>query len=146
MPLKLRVNLRRRWLVTAIFGLVHGFGFSFALGEELQFAGGHLVVSLLAFNVGIEIGQILVVAVALPLLAWLARRPLPSRYTSLAVSIGVGLIAGYWLVERAATLAAVPWPAGVDSVMGAARLLSVLLILGGMACWIIGRRARRPRA
>jgi HupE / UreJ protein len=136
------VNLRRRWLVTAVFGLVHGFGFSFALGEELQFAGGHLVVSLLAFNVGIEVGQILVVAVALPLLAWLARRPLASRYTSLAVSICVGLIAGYWLVQRAAMLAAAPWPAGMDSFMGAARVLSVLLILGGAACWILGRRAR----
>jgi hypothetical protein len=81
-------NLLRRWLVTGIFGLVHGFGFSFALGEQLQFAGSHLVLSLFAFNAGIEIGQILVLAAVLPLLAWLARRPLASRYTSL---VGGGL-------------------------------------------------------
>ena len=136
------VNLRRRWLVTAIFGLVHGFGFSFALGEELQFAGDHLVVSLLAFNVGIEIGQILVVGAVLPLLAWLARRPLASRYASLVASACVGLVAAYWLVERAAALVAVPWPAGVDSI-GVMRVLSVLLIFGGLACWLIGRRAAR---
>ncbi len=125
-------SLLRRWLVTAIFGLVHGFGFSFALGEELQFAGGHLVLSLLAFNVGIEIGQILFVAALLPLLAWLARWPLASRYASLTVSVAIALIAGYWLVERAQTLALTP-----------VQWLSVLLILGGTACWAVGRSRRQ---
>jgi hypothetical protein len=126
-------NLTRRWLVTAIFGLVHGFGFSFALGEDLQLAGSHLVLSLLTFNVGIEIGQILFVAAVLPLLAWLARRPLASRYASIAICAAVGLIAAYWLVERAQALAQV----------SALHVLSVLLIFGGAACWLIGRRARR---
>ena len=46
----------RRWVVTFGFGLVHGFGFSFALRESLQFAGSHLLTSLLAFNVGVELG------------------------------------------------------------------------------------------
>jgi hypothetical protein len=136
-------SLLRRWLVTAAFGLVHGFGFSFALAEELQFAGGHLVLSLLCFNIGIEIGQILFVAAVLPLLAWLGSRPRASRYTSLAICVCVALIAGYWLVERAAALASVPWPVGSDLMMGAARVLSILLILGGLACWIFGRRAAR---
>src|SRR5258708_25085368 len=45
-----------RWIVAFAFGLVHGFGFSFALRETLQFAGDHLLTSLLAFNVGVEIG------------------------------------------------------------------------------------------
>ncbi|MET0427504.1 MAG: HupE/UreJ family protein, partial [Microvirga sp.] len=53
-------NVSRRWALTFAFGLVHGFGFSFALREELQFAGDHLVTSLLAFNLGVEIGQLLV--------------------------------------------------------------------------------------
>ena len=53
-------KLQRRWVVTFAFGLVHGFGFSFLLRERLQFAGDHLVASLLAFNVGVEIGQLLV--------------------------------------------------------------------------------------
>ena len=48
-------NLQRRWASTFGFGLVHGFGFSFPLRERLQFAGEHLVTSLLAFNVGVEI-------------------------------------------------------------------------------------------
>ena len=42
------------------FGLVHGFGFSFALRETLQFAGTHMLASLLSFNVGVELGQLLV--------------------------------------------------------------------------------------
>ena len=44
------------------FGLVHGFGFSFALKETLQFAGSHLLTSLLGFNIGVELGQLLVLA------------------------------------------------------------------------------------
>ena len=52
------VNLERRVLITGLFGLVHGFGFSYGLQENFQFAGTHLLVSLFAFNVGIELGQI----------------------------------------------------------------------------------------
>jgi len=45
-------KLERRWLVAFGFGLVHGFGFSFALRESLQFAGSHLALSLVSFNPG----------------------------------------------------------------------------------------------
>ena len=55
------------------FGLVHGFGFSFALRETLQFAGSHLLTSLLAFNVGVELGQILVLMLFIPMLDLLFR-------------------------------------------------------------------------
>src|SRR5271165_697912 len=65
-------NLRRRWIITGIFGLVHGFGFSYAMKDSLQFAGNHLLLSLLAFNIGIEIGQLAVLAVMLAAL-WLLR-------------------------------------------------------------------------
>ena len=57
-------SVQRRWIIAFAFGLVHGFGFSFALRETLQFAGSHLVTSLLAFNVGVELGQLLVLAAA----------------------------------------------------------------------------------
>ena len=50
----------RRWMIAFGFGLVHGFGFSFALGQTLQFAGSHLLTSLLAFNIGVELAQLLV--------------------------------------------------------------------------------------
>ena len=55
-------NAQRRWIVAFAFGLVHGFGFAFALRESLQFAGSHLATALLAFNVGVELGQLAVLA------------------------------------------------------------------------------------
>ena len=51
------MSVSRRWLVTFGFGLVHGFGFSFALKQTLQFAGSHLLTSLLSFNLGVELGK-----------------------------------------------------------------------------------------
>jgi hypothetical protein len=123
-------SLARRWLVTAAFGLVHGFGFSFALAEELQFAGGHLVLSLLAFNVGIEIGQLAFIAAALPLLGWLG-----SRYAVLGISGVVALLAAYWMIERASVLAS------GELLLDAARVLAALLMVGGVALYITGRRS-----
>src|SRR2546423_276648 len=51
-------DLNQRWIITGLFGLVHGFGFADALKDQLQFAGSYLLVSLLSFNLGIEIGQL----------------------------------------------------------------------------------------
>ncbi len=55
---------RRRWIAAFVFGLVHGFGFAFALRESLQFAGSHLATALLSFNVGVELGQLAVLRAA----------------------------------------------------------------------------------
>ena len=61
-------TVQRRWMIAFGFGLVHGFGFSFALRQTLQFAGSHLLTSLLSFNVGVELGQLLVLALLIPVL------------------------------------------------------------------------------
>ena len=66
-------------MITFGFGLIHGFGFSFLLHETLQFAGSHLITSLLAFNVGVEIGQLAALAVLLPVLAFLFRYVVAER-------------------------------------------------------------------
>ena len=76
-------SLKRRWLVTFAFGLVHGFGFSFALRQTLQFAGSHLLTSLLSFNIGVELGQLLVLVLLIPALGLLFRQQgsaLPHRH------------------------------------------------------------------
>jgi len=65
-----RPLVARRWLVSFCFGLVHGFGFSSAL-RELGLPAQGLALSLLGFNVGVELGQAMVVAIALPALALL---------------------------------------------------------------------------
>jgi HupE/UreJ protein len=67
-----RPVVSRRWVVSFCFGLVHGFGFSSALREAGLPADG-LVLSLLGFNLGVELGQALVIAAALPLLALVRR-------------------------------------------------------------------------
>src|SRR5262249_59215880 len=61
-------TIQRRWMMAFGFGLVHGFGFSFALRETLQFAGSHLLTSLLSFNVGVELGQLLLLVLLIPVL------------------------------------------------------------------------------
>ncbi|OLC14870.1 MAG: hypothetical protein AUH29_09430 [Candidatus Rokubacteria bacterium 13_1_40CM_69_27] len=104
-------NLGRRWLVTGLFGLVHGFGFSYGLKENFQFAGRHLLVSLFSFNVGIEIGQILVLAVVLPALALLLRHVLVGRVGTIILSALAAHTGWHWMAERADVLWKVQWPA-----------------------------------
>jgi hypothetical protein len=139
-------NLARRWVITGIFGLVHGLGFSFALRDELQFAGDHLVLSLVSFNIGIEIGQLLVLLTVLPVLAWVARWPLAARYTPIVVAMGVVVTASLWLLERAAALAAIAWPSITAEYYGAVvRVLGMVLVVGGVGYWLFDRYAARRR-
>ncbi len=94
-----RPGLERRWLVAYGFGLVHGFGFSFALGETLQLAGDHLAASLLAFNLGIELGQLLLLVLAVPVWRWLLRRA-PERALVVLASAFIAHSGWHWLLER----------------------------------------------
>jgi hypothetical protein len=103
-------DLRRRWLVTGLFGLVHGFGFSYALRENLQFAGRHLAVSLMSFNIGIELGQLAVLAIMLPAVALLMRYVLAGRLGIAIASALIGHVGWHWMVERSEVLWKVPWP------------------------------------
>src|SRR5581483_8925750 len=72
-------NAHRRWMIAFGFGLVHGFGFSFALRETLQFAGSHLLASLLSFNLGVELGQLFVLVLFIPVLDLLFRYAVAER-------------------------------------------------------------------
>ena len=101
----------RRWVIACGFGLVHGFGFSFALRETLQFAGSHLLASLLAFNLGVELGQLLVLAIALPALALLFRRVVERRMGTIVLSALVAHTAWHWMTARGEQLMQFSWPA-----------------------------------
>jgi len=106
-----RPNLRWRWAVTGLFGLVHGFGFSFLLQSQMQLAGGHLLLSLVAFNVGIELGQLVFIGVAIPLLYLLTEKlRFDARLTSVVISAFVAHAAWHWMTERWDELAKQPWP------------------------------------
>jgi hypothetical protein len=94
---------RTRWPIALGFGLVHGFGFSFALTNTLQFAGDHVLTSLLAFNVGIELGQLLVLVLLVPALNVLFRY-VDGRIGGIVIAVVVGHTAWHWLAERFAAL------------------------------------------
>ncbi|HEX7777841.1 MAG TPA: HupE/UreJ family protein, partial [Vicinamibacterales bacterium] len=103
-------NVHRRWLITFAFGLVHGFGFSFALRETLQFAGSHLLTSLLSFNVGVELGQLLVLSMMIPAL-YVLFRFVNERIGAVILSALIAHTAWHWMTERGSRLGGYDWPA-----------------------------------
>lgn len=106
-------KLERRWLIAFGFGLVHGFGFSFALRETLQFAGSHLLVSLLSFNLGVELGQMFVLVLTVPLLGWVFRHVVSERMGTVILSALVAHQAWHWMTDRGGAFLAYGfrWPA-----------------------------------
>lgn len=140
-------NLRRRWLITAAFGLVHGFGFSFGLANEMQFAGSHLALSLLAFNVGIELGQLLVLALSWPLLAWVMSRSVQAeRVAVIVVCAFVAHTAWHWLSERFESLSQADWQALFTWLWPHGAVALLLLSAAWMLVEALRRRTLVPTA
>jgi hypothetical protein len=96
--LVLQPTVTRRWIVSFAFGLVHGFGFSSAV-RELGLPSAGLVQALVGFNVGVELGQMAVVALALPLLMLLRRAGLGRRLVW-GSSVAILLVGLTLFVER----------------------------------------------
>ncbi len=142
----LGAGTRFRWGLAFGFGLIHGFGFASTLGDVMQFAGGHLVVSLVFFNVGIEAGQVLVLALVLPLLALVLRDGRRQRWGVILISVLAGHEGWHWMTERAGQI---DWT-GLRAAAGPERLPSVTwlgaaLILGlGLAWALAANRRRKP--
>jgi HupE / UreJ protein len=90
---------RRRWLVSFFFGLVHGFGFAGIL-KDMALPRSGLLSSLLFFNLGVEVGQVLVISVMLPLL-WMLRRSTVHRAVVRAGSLAIFAVGVLWLYQRA---------------------------------------------
>jgi len=135
-----------RWAIAFAFGLVHGFGFSFALRETLQFAGSHVVTSLVAFNVGVELGQLLVLAILVPAIRLLFRYVVDERMGTIILSALVAHTAWHWMIERGAVLSRFDWPSltagGVAAVLKAAMWL--LILAGAMWLLSLARRVYGP--
>ncbi|MGH7679063.1 MAG: HupE/UreJ family protein [Gemmatimonadaceae bacterium] len=141
-------KIQRRWLIAFGFGLVHGFAFSFALSESLQFAGSHLAVSLFTFNLGVEIGQILVLAAAVPLVSLAFKRVVAERLGIIILSAFVAHTAWHWMISRGATLSEYrfSWPAlDVAFAISAMRAAIVFLVAIG-AAWGLAELYRRLQA
>ena len=94
---------RRRWLVAFAFGLIHGFGFASVL-TELGLPKDALVLSLLGFNLGVETGQLAIVAGFLPLAFLLRNSALYRKGVFVGGSFLTMLVALVWLAERTLNL------------------------------------------
>ncbi|MCU1385962.1 MAG: hypothetical protein JWL71_4659 [Acidobacteria bacterium] len=133
--------LKRRWLVTFGFGLVHGFGFSFALRQTLQFAGSHLLASLLSFNIGVELGQLLVLAILIPVLGLLFRYVVAERTGTILLSAIIAHTAWHWMAERWELLRrfTFTWPA-IDAAFlaGALRWMMLMVAAAGLYWLVFG--------
>ena len=127
-------EISRRWIIAFAFGIVHGFGFSFALRESLQFAGGHLVTSLLAFNIGVEFGQIAVLVVLIPALGLLFKYVVPERLGIIILSALVVHTGWHWMLERGEQLAKFPFPKIDAAFLASAMrgLMAILVLAGGV--------------
>jgi HupE/UreJ protein len=134
------------WAVAFVFGLVHGFGFSFALRESLQFAGSHLLTSLLSFNVGVELGQLVVLAIMVPVLFVLFRFVVPERVGTIVLSALVAHIAWHWTGERWSRLRQFGWPTiDAPTLVMLVRGLIVLVAIAA-ATWVVVTIGSRRRA
>jgi len=137
----LGVRMQKRWMLVFVFGLIHGFGFSFILADRMQFAGEHLVSSLLAFNVGVELGQLVVLIISVPLVRLFLESTARIKHVSIEgerlgvvlLSVLVAHTAWHWLSERSAQLVAYSWQAPVlDTAFYAAAMRWAMLLLGSV--------------
>jgi hypothetical protein len=142
-------QLKRRWLITFGFGLVHGFGFSFALRQTLQFAGTHLLTSLLSFNVGVELGQLLVLVALIPALDLLFRYVVQERMGTIILSALIAHTAWHWMTERYGVLRQFrfEWPAfDVAFWIGAMRVGMLFVAAAGLYWLVFGVWQKKPEA
>ncbi len=141
----------RRWMLAFGFGLVHGFAFSFALRESMQFAGAHLALALLSFNVGVELGQLFVLALAIPVLVVLFRHVVAERMGTIVLSVLVAHTAWHWMLDRgtALRLYRFQWPVLDATFAVGVMRASMVAIVAGVALWgmsILARRVARSDA
>lgn len=144
-------KLSNRWMVAFGFGLVHGFGFSFALSESLQFAGAHLLTSLVSFNVGVEAGQLFLLLLIVPVLRLLFARWLPRVMGVVLLSALLAHTGWHWMLERGGQLLQYDFTAPITGgAMGPVllRWAVLVLIIAGTAWGLSGTfgwlQKRRP--
>jgi hypothetical protein len=136
------IGVQRRWMITFGFGLVHGFGFSFALRQTLQFAGSHLLTSLLSFNIGVELGQLLVLVLLIPLLHAFFRYAVAERMGTIILSALVAHTGWHWMLDRGARLAQFrfAWPALTAAMLATAMHWLMAMLIVAVLMWYVAKR------
>ena len=141
-------NVHRRWIITFGFGLVHGFGFSFALRQTLQFAGSHMLTSLLSFNIGVELGQLLVLIVLVPVLDLLFRFVVAERMGTIILSAIVAHTAWHWMIDRGSQLQKFPfaWPDLTPAFLASAMRWAMVAVFFAGVLWFFSAMCRKTDA
>ena len=88
-----------RPVLVFVFGLLHGLGFARVLGE-IGMPTDAFFTALLAFNIGVEVGQLSVIVIAFVLVFWMRNRPSYRRWIVVPVSSAIAVIGLYWTIER----------------------------------------------
>lgn len=129
-----------RWMIAFGFGLAYGFGFSFALRPALQFGGSHVLASILSFNIGVELGQLLILGLLIPALHLLFRLGVPERIGTIFLAALAAHTGWHRMIDRARWLSTTQfnWTGDPALLAAAQRWLIVALILGGLAYLVFG--------
>jgi hypothetical protein len=139
-------GLRRRWVLAFGFGLVHGFGFSFALRDTMQLGGSHRLTSLLSFNVGIELGQLAALALLLPAVTLLFRFVVAERMGTIILSALAAHTGWHWMIDRAQLLSRYQFEFPALTAAWFAVALRWMMIVVAMAgAWWLLKLIFRPR-
>jgi hydrogenase/urease accessory protein HupE len=98
---KNKVTTKQRCFLTFFFGLIHGFGFAGVLREMgISSVETGILVPLFSFNLGVELGQITIAAIVLPIIWWLHKKETVTQWVVPVGSVLTCLAGGYWLIER----------------------------------------------
>jgi hypothetical protein len=137
--------LRRRWVVALVFGLFHGLGFAIALQESLQFAGSHPVVALAAYNIGLELGTLIILAIILPAANLLFSQAAAERAGLIVASVLIGHTGWHWMTERMAIARLSSWPLlDLNLLLTVVRWLLAITVIGGMVWFLSGLLRKKP--
>ena len=132
-------SLKRRWIATFGFGLAHGFALSLALRPALQLAGTHPLTAMVAFNIGVELAMLLVLALLIPAVALVFRYLIGERTGIVVVSALAGHTAWHWMDERWDLLRkfTFEWPAIDAAFLAGALRWMMLFVVAAAFYWLV---------
>ncbi|HUP40499.1 MAG TPA: HupE/UreJ family protein [Vicinamibacterales bacterium] len=137
--------LRHRWLVALVFGLFHGLGFAIALQDTLQFAGSHAIVALVSYNVGLELGTLIILAIAVPAANALFANTALERAGIVVSSVLIGHAGWHWMTERVAIARLSSWPVvDLNLMLIVVRWLLAIAVVGGIMWFVTGLLKKKP--
>jgi len=140
-------GIDHRWIVALVFGAFHGLGFSIALQDTLQFAGSHPAAALVAYNIGLELGTLIILAIAVPALNLLFTQVVPERVGIIVSSLLIGHVGWHWMTERLTVAQLQGWPAvDLQLLLVIVRWLLAMTVIGGAIWFVAGLMKRKPAA